>query len=139
MIIMNVKEKILEVIDILDQLEEYDSTLADKLSMSDSKIADLYHIIEMNKLKTNECYRIVQELRKVLCERRQIKDDISLLAIYKSQKEKLQNDKNRLFFKQSIYKKYKEISEPTYNTRVYTDEEIDKILRGEKECNTNTL
>ena len=136
---MNVKEKILEVIDILDQLEEYDSTLADKLSMSDSKIADLYHIIEMNKLKTNECYRIVQELRKVLCERRQIKDDISLLAIYKSQKEKLQNDKNRLFFKQSIYKKYKEISEPTYNTRVYTDEEIDKILRGEKECNTNTL
>lgn len=136
---MDVKEKIIQVIDILDELEEYDSTLADKLSICDSKISDLYHIIEMNKLKTNECYRIVQELKKVLCERRQIKDDISLLAIYKSQKEKLQNDKNRVFFKQSIYKKYKEINEPTYNNRVYTNEEIDKVLRGEKECNTNTL
>ena len=130
---MNVKDKIVEVIDILDEIDEYDNSLAGGLSNADSKLSDLYHVVERYKLKTNECYRMIQEQRKVLLERRKIKDDMSLLAVYKSQREKLLNDKNRVFLKQSLYKKNRELSSDIYKNRVYTDEEINEILGGAKD------
>lgn len=129
---MNVKDKIVEVIDILDEIDEYDNSLAGGLSNADSKLSDLYHVVERYKLKTNECYRMIQEQRKVLLERRKIKDDMSLLAVYKAQREKLLNDKNRVFLKQSLYKKNRELSSDIYKNRVYTDEEINGILGGDK-------
>ena len=130
---MNVKEKINEVVEILNEIDEYDEGLADKLSVYDSKLSDLYHLIEENKLKTNECYRVVQEMHKVLIERRKIKDDISLLSVYKKEKERLQNDRNRSFLRQSIYKKDRELRESVYKNRVYTDEQINEILKIKSE------
>lgn len=130
---MNVKDKIVEVIDILDEIDEYDNSLAGGLSNADSKLSDLYHVVERYKLKTNECYRMIQEQRKVLLERRKIKDDMSLLAVYKAQREKLLNDKNRVFLKQSLYKKNRELSSDIYKNRVYTEEELNGILGGAKD------
>ena len=128
---MNVKDKIVEVIDILDEIDEYDNSLAGGLSNADSKLSDLYHVIEINKLKTNECYRIIQELHKVLLERRKIKDDIALLNVFKSQKDRLPGDKTRAFLKQSIYKESNKLNS-SYKNRVYTEEEINGILGGAK-------
>ena len=130
---MNVKEKINGVIEILNEIDEYDEGLADKLSVYDSKLSDLYHIVEENKLKTNECYRIIQEMHKVLIERRKIKDDISLLSVYKKEKERLLNDRNRAFLRQSIFKKDRELRESVYKNRVYTDEQINGILKIKSE------
>ena len=129
---MDVKDKIIEIIDTLDEIDEYDVGLVDKLSNADSKLSDLYHLIEKSKLKTGECYRVIQEERKILLERRKIKDDMSLLAVYKREKEKLLNDKNRIFLKQSIFKKNRELQESIYNNRIYTEEEINRILMGDK-------
>lgn len=127
---MNVKDKIVEIIELLDEIDEYCSGLADMLSNYDSKLSDLYHLIEENKLKTNECYRVVQEMRKVLVERRKIKNDMLLMSVYNKEKEKLQSDKNRVFLKQSIFKKEREINDSVYKKRIYTDEEISEILEG---------
>ena len=127
---MNVKDKIVEIIELLDEIDEYCSGLADMLSNYDSKLSDLYHLIEENKLKTNECYRVVQEMRKVLVERRKIKNDMLLMSVYNKEKEKLQSDKNRVFLKQSIFKKEREINDSIYKKRIYTDEEISEILEG---------
>ena len=129
---MDVKNKISEVIELLDEIDEYESSLADSLSNSDSKLSDLYHLIEENKLKTNECYRIIQEMRKVLIERRKIKNDMLLLTIYNKEKEKLQSTKNRIFLKQSIFKKERELKESVYKKRIYTDEEMNILLEGAK-------
>lgn len=128
---MNVKDKIVEIIETLDAIDEYDNGLADKLSNADSKLSDLYHVVEKNKLKTNECYRMIQELRKVLLERRKVKDDMALLNVYKSQRERLPGDKTRAFLKQSIYKESNKLNSP-YKNRVYTEEEINEILEGAK-------
>ena len=127
---MNVKDKIVEIIELLDEIDEYCSGLADMLSNYDSKLSDLYHLIEENKLKTNECYRVVQEMRKVLVERRKIKNDMLLMSVYNKEKEKLQSNKNRVFLKQSIFKKEREINDSIYKKRIYTDEEISEILEG---------
>lgn len=127
---MNVKDKIVEVIEGLDELDEYSDGLADMLSNYDSKLSDLYHLIEENKLKTNECYRVVQEMRKVLTERRKIKNDMLLMSVYNKEKEKLQSNKNRVFLKQSIFKKEREIKDSVYKKRIYTDENISEILEG---------
>ena len=130
---MNVKDKALEVIELLDEIDSYDDGLTNELSNADSRISDLYHYLEEHKLKTGECYRFVQELKKVLLDRRKVKDDMSLLSVFKREKDKLLNDKNRVFLKQTIHKKNKELQESHYNNRVYTEEEINKILGGKND------
>ena len=130
-------EKINQTIELLNDIEDYDNGLAEKLSNADSKLSDLYHLIEQNKLKTNECYRVMQELRKVLLERRKIKDDIAVISVFKTQKEKLMNDKNRSFLKQAIYKKNKELHESVYKNRIYTENEISELLEFKTKEDTN--
>ena len=132
---MNVKDKVVEVIELLDEIDSYDEGLVNNLSNVDSKISDLYHYVEEHKLKTSECYRFVQELRKVLLERRKVKDDISLLSVYKREREKLLNNKNRIFLRQTIFKKNREITESNYKNRVYTDNELNDILGIKGETN----
>lgn len=129
---MNVKDKIVEVTELLDEIDEYDDSLSNTLSNCDSKVSDLYHLAENQKLKTNECYRFVQELRKVLLERRKVKNDMLLLNTYRNEKQKLISNQNRTFLKQSIFKKYRELKEAKYNNRIYTEEEIEEILGGIK-------
>lgn len=125
---MNVKDKIIESIELLDEIDNYNDSLNDQLSECDSKLSDLYHYIETNKLKTNECYRMIQELRKVLLARRKIKDDICLFSTYNKEKNRLINNSNRIFLKQEISKKNKELIESSYKNRIYSDEELNKIL-----------
>lgn len=129
---MNVKDKIVEVTELLDEIDEYDDSLSNTLSNCDSKVSDLYHLAEKRKLKTNECYRFVQEFRKVLLERRKVKNDMLLLNTYRNEKQKLISNQNRTFLKQSIFKKYRELKEAKYNNRIYTEEEIEEILGGMK-------
>jgi len=130
-------EKINQTIELLNDIDDYDNGLGERLSNADSKLSDIYHLIEQNKLKTNECYRVMQELRKVLLERRKVKDDISLISVFKTQKEKLLNDKNRTFLKQAIYKRNKELQDSVYKNRIYTDEEISELLESKTKEDTN--
>ena len=91
MVKINVTDKILEVSTLLDEIDEYDNSSSSALSIADSKICDLMHLIEMNTLKTNQCYRIVRELHKLRLERRKIKNDMDLLQVFKTEKNKLIN------------------------------------------------
>ena len=128
MIKINVKDKIIEVSKMLDELDEYDDSLSSSLSITDSKISDLMHLIESNTLKTNQCYRIVRELRKLRLERRKIKNDMDLLQVFKTEKNKLLNVEYRKFLLNSIYKEDKRQNNAKYNNRIYSEEELKEIL-----------
>lgn len=128
MIKINVKDKIIEVSKMLDELDEYDDSLSSSLSTVDSKICDLMHLIENNTLKTNQCYRIVRELRKLRLERRKIKNDMDLLQVFKTEKNKLLNVEYRKFLLNSIYKEDKRQNNVKYNNRIYSEEELKEIL-----------
>lgn len=127
---MNILDKVIEANKILDEIDEYDKQLSDLLSTVDSKLCDLYHTIENNKLKTNQCYRIVQEIHKLRLERRKIKNDMGLMAVYNNNRNKLVNYDFRKILLNNLGKENKKLLNSNYNNRKYSEEEI-KDLIGE--------
>ena len=128
MIKINVKDKIVEVSKLLDELDNYDDSLSSSLSTVDSKICDLMHLIENNMLKTNQCYRVIRELHKLRLERRKIKNNMDLLQLFKTEKNRLLNVEYRKFLLNSIYKEDKRQNNAKYNNRIYSEEELKEIL-----------
>ena len=118
------------IITKLNKLDEYFDNMSEMQREVDYKLCDLYHYIENNSLKTNECYRIIKEIKKQRQIRRRLKNDYELLKIYKNGYNKLNNEANRKMLLADIYKINKELGK-NYKNRVYTEEEIKKILGGQ--------
>lgn len=126
---MNVAEEIKEIVTKLDKIDDYSNSLSDKLSVVDSKLQDLLHYIENNKINILWCYRMIKEIKMLREERRKIKNDIELLSKYNEQKNKIISKENRQFLMTEIYKKEKLLGK-NYTNKQYTEEEMQKILKG---------
>lgn len=129
------------IIDKLDQIDKYFDSMGELESNIDMKLSDLYHYIENNTLKTNECYRIVKEIKKQLEIRRHLKEDYTLLSTYKNNHARLNNENNRKMLMTEMHKAKKNLSKK-YKNRVYTEEEIKEILggkRNDRNINNNNI
>lgn len=126
---MNVTEEIKEVVERLDRLDEYNTSLTDNLSELDCKQQDLLHYIENNKINVLWCYRMLKEIKQIRQKRRKVKNDMELLSKYNEQKTKIISKDNRQFLLTEIYKKEKMLSK-NYTNKQYTDEEMQKIIKG---------
>lgn len=127
---MNVIEEIKDIVDKIDRLDTYDSGLSQQLSTVNEKIQDLLHYIENNKINILWCYRMVNQLKQLRIERRKIKNDMEILTKFKENKTKLvSNIDNRKFLLVEVCKKEKSLN-TTYKNRQYTEEELQKILKG---------
>lgn len=126
---MNVIEEIKNIVDKLDKIDDYSDSLSDKLSVVDSKLQDLLHYIENNKINVLWCYRMIKEIKVLREERRKIKNDMELLSKYSEQKNKIISKENRQFLMTEIYKKEKTLGK-NYTNKQYTEEEMQKILKG---------
>lgn len=125
---MNIKDKVIKISKLLDELDEYDNSLPELQSNNDNKIIDLLHLIELNRLNTGQCYRVIKELRNLRIERRKIEDEMELLRVYKAEQCKLLNNNCRSFLLSSIGKTEKIQKSRQYSNRVYTEEEIKKMI-----------
>lgn len=125
---MNIKDKVVEACKLLDELDEYDSSLPELLSTNDNKIIDLLHLIELNKLNTKQCYRVVKELRNLRIDRRRVKDEMELMRVYKTEQNKLLSKDYRPFLLSNIGKSEKIQKARQYSNRVYTDEELKELI-----------
>ena len=126
---MNVIEEVTTIVTLLNELDNYSSGLVNKISELDLKQQDLLHYIENNSLRTNGCYRIIRELKKIRENRRQIKNDMDLLSKYNEQKTKLVSTDNRRFLLAEMHKRAKILGK-SYTNKGYTDEELESILKG---------
>ena len=88
----------------LDMLDSYLNSMSELESNVDMKLSDLYHYIEFNTLKTNECYRIVKEIKKQREIRRNLKNDYALLSTYRHNHQRLNNENNRKMLMAEMYK-----------------------------------
>lgn len=127
---MNVLEKIKQAISILNEIDEYDSSLNNKLSTYDLKQADLLHYIENNKLTTAECYRVVKEIKNIREHRRKVKNDMEILSKYNQQKARLNSKDNRQLLIAELHKRVKQQG-VRYNNKGYSNEELKRILGKE--------
>ncbi len=126
---MNVIEEITTIVTALNELDNYSSSLDNKLSELDLKQQDLLHYIENNSLKTNECYRIIRELKKIRENRRKVKNDMELVYKYNEQKNKLVSTEYRQFLLTEMHKKEKALAK-SYINKGYSGEELESILKG---------
>ena len=126
---MDVIEEINEVVDRLNKIDEYFSTLPEKLNKLNNKQLDLLHYIENTKINIVWCYRMIKEMKKVRIERRKVKNDIELSNKFGELKTKLLSKENRQFLLAELHKKDKQINSE-YKNREYTEEELQKILKG---------
>ena len=133
---MNIVEEIKKIVNKLNELDNYSEGLINELSRLDLMQQDLLHYIEFNKLSTNEAYRLVREIKKVRKKRRRVKNDIDLMARYNVQINKLVFKENRQFLLTELFKLEKKLDK-TYTNKIYTNEELESILKGEMLCTSN--
>lgn len=126
---MDVIEEIKNIVDKLDKIDEYNSTLTDSLSQLNGREQDLLHYIENNKVSVLWCYRMIKEMKKVRIDRRKVKNDIELLYKFNEQKTKITSKENRQFLLTELHKKNKLLNSE-YKNRQYTEEELQNILKG---------
>lgn len=127
---MDVLKTITEIVDKLNEIDSYDSGLSQLLSECDEKEQDLLHYIENNKINMLWCYRFVRELKNVREKRRNIKNDMERIIKFKEQKTKLASTTdNRHLMLAELNKREKQLNCP-YKNRRYTEEELQKILKG---------
>lgn len=124
---MEVLNKIDEALTILNDIDEYDSTLNGRLSELDSKEQDLLHYIENNKISILWCYKMVKEIKTIRQERRRVKNDMDLLSKFNELKSKISSKDNRQFILPELHKKEKQLS-TIYKNRQYTEEDMNKIV-----------
>ncbi len=70
---MELIDKLNQTIKLLDEIEAYGNELVNRLTDVNYRISDIEHKIENEKLKTNQCYRVVQRLKDLRIERRKKK------------------------------------------------------------------
>ena len=125
---MNVKEKIIEASKILDEIDVFGESVPSIQQEYDYKLSDLYHKLESMSLDSKKCYRFCKELKSVLKERREFKDNVELFKIYQKQTQKLINGKeNRQMLLSDIGKREKCLHFP-YQNRIYKEEELAELI-----------
>ena len=125
---MNILDKVIEVSKILDEVDEFDNNISRKMSEYDYRLSDLYHYIENNNMNSKKSYRICKELKRVLKDRREFKNNVELINEYKQSKLKLTSGiENRKMLLSAIGKRSKQLNQP-YKNRIYEDEELVKII-----------
>ena len=127
---MDVLKAITEIVEKLNEIDNYDSSLSQLLSECNEKEQDLLHYIENNKINMLWCYKYVRELKNVREKRRNIKNDMERIMKFKEQKTKLASTMdNRQLMLAELNKREKQLNCP-YKNRRYTEEELQKILKG---------
>lgn len=117
-------DEIQSAIFALSKIEQLNTDLPNQQSEIDSKLTDILHLIENNKLNTKQCYRAVRLIHELRTERRNILNSYEIVKQYKTNEAKLQNEGNRQLLLADIKKNEKRLNNSKYTNRVYSKQEL---------------
>lgn len=117
-----------KVIDELAKIEELYVNIPKMQSDVDSKLSDIYHYIENNKLNAPQCCKAVKLIQQLRKERRDINNTWELLRVYKNHELKLNNNDNRQLLLSEIKRNEKRLSTSVYNNRVYSESDLIDLI-----------
>lgn len=117
-------DEIQSAIFALSKIEQLNIDLPNMQSEIDSKLTDILHLIENNKLNTKQCYRAVRLIHELRTERRNILNSYEIVKQYKTNEAKLQNEGNRQLLLADIKKNEKRLNNSKYTNRVYSKQEL---------------
>lgn len=124
-------EKISNAISILDEIDNMIKTQSEELQKVDYKLSDLYHLIENNELSDEASINVVREIHLLRRERRSLNNEHELEIVYQNQKQKMIGNDSRQFIITELNKTNKRLN-CEYKNRVYTAEEIGKLISPKK-------
>ena len=127
---MSVIDNIKKAISLLEENENYYQELFELQSQTDKKIDYWLHYIELEKVPVTQSYKIIKELKKLRNLRREYKNEIYLMKIFKDNEQKLCNESNRKILLNQVCKTESKQKNAQFNYDAYTDEEIKEILGG---------
>lgn len=130
---MSILEKIKQIVRLLHENEESIEILKNKLSDSDKKIDYWLHYIELENVPVTQSYKIIKELKRLRQERRNCKNELSLMKVFKDNEQKLCNDQNRDILLNVVCKTNRKQEEAVYSYDAYSQEEINQILGNKGE------
>ena len=124
-------DKITNAISILDEIDDMIRTQSEELQKVDYKLSDLYHLIENNDLSDEASINVVREIHLLRKERRSLNNEHDLEVVYQNQKQKMIGNDSRQFLVTELNKTNKRLNSE-YKNRVYTEEEIEKLISPKK-------
>lgn len=112
----------------LDDLDDYIDSLPNLHSEMDMRMSDLYHPIENEALTVTQAKRFTDEIQSVCNNRRLIKNDTAIAKVFKDNESKLLQKGNRQLLLSRLFTLEKNKEKTDYSYRVYTEDEINKLL-----------
>ena len=119
---------IVKVVCSLNAIDDYIEMCNKSLSDQECKLLDLYHTLERFDLSDAQGRRLLKELKKVLMERRRLKNEIHLGTIYNNHKGKLAGNGGRDIIIQATSACIGRQDEAGYKNRYYSNEQLNAIL-----------
>ena len=127
---MSVIENIKKAISLLEENENYYQELFELQSQTDKKIDYWLHYIELEKVPVTQSYKIIKEIKRLRNLRRQYKNEMALMRVFKDNEQKLCNISNRKILLNQICRTDNKQQNAKYSYDAYTSEEIEEILGG---------
>ncbi len=121
-------EHIQKAINELSTIEELYSKIPKMQSEVDSKLSDVSHYIENEKLNAVQCCKAIKLIKQLRQERRDINNTWELLRVYKNHELKLNNNDNRQLLLSEIKKNEKKLNTSVYNNRVYSESDLIDLI-----------
>lgn len=112
----------------LDDLDDYIDSLPNLHSEMDMRMSDLYHPIESEALTVVQAKRFTDEIQSVCNNRRLIKNDTAIAKVFRDNEGKLLQKTNRQLLLSRLCTLEKNKEKTDYSYRVYTEDEINKLL-----------
>lgn len=112
----------------LDDLDDYIDSLPNLHSEMDMRMSDLYHPIENEALTVTQAKRFTDEIQSVCNNRRLIKNDTAIAKVFRDNEGKLLQKGNRQLLLSRLCTLEKNKEKTDYSYRVYTEDEINKLL-----------
>lgn len=125
-------DEMIDAITTLNKIDDDIDELPKQQSECDSKLSDLYHILENYKLDATQCCAFVKEMQKVCLERRKVKDNIEIGKVIKNNIAKLNNKDNRQFLINELKVREKRLN-GEYKNRIYTEKDLVDLKIKKKE------
>lgn len=125
-------EKIKQVINLLDEIDEMIETQSIEVQNVDLQLSDYYHLIENNELNNSASINVIKRIHDLRLLRRSLNNEHEIENIYNTHKSKLPGKETRQFLLHEIHKIVKSLGSQ-YKNRILTDEDVKEILNEPEE------
>lgn len=144
--IAEVLDKMKEIVEKLNDLDNYKLAVSKKRAEIDGRDFDLMHELENVFIKMEEdpefkltakgCRNFIEELMQIRAMRRALKVSDNSIYEFQSRSNKLNNEVNRQFLLAEVNKETKKLTRD-YRHRVYSQEELNKIFDVKEKSEEN--